>query len=128
MNLVKTVRLQMGMKQKQFAHLLGVSHYTICRWEHGALVPERVIRCLLLAPEVFELPPVPTNHNEFYTIKMQLGANGSELAALFGVTGAAVSHWNVGARPVPPNIIRLMRWELNKRLTRSADDISDISR
>lgn len=38
-NEIKNLRNQLGLTQEAFAHKLGVSHFTITRWEKGTHKP-----------------------------------------------------------------------------------------
>lgn len=50
---VKEKRLELGLTQTQAADLLGVTHRTWHRWEHGHITPPRpVLLCLDLLCQV----------------------------------------------------------------------------
>ena len=43
MNDIKRIRDAIGISQKQFGHLMGVSDATVCRWEAGINLSPRTI-------------------------------------------------------------------------------------
>ena len=47
----KAVRKKLGLKQHQFAALLGISHRTLQNWEQGHRRPEGTARALLRVAE-----------------------------------------------------------------------------
>lgn len=40
--IVKSIRIQLNMSQKEFAHALNVSFATINRWENGHVIPSNL--------------------------------------------------------------------------------------
>ncbi|MDZ8183978.1 MAG: helix-turn-helix domain-containing protein [Nostoc sp. ChiSLP02] len=47
LDLIKELRQQLNLSQKQFAVRLGVSFKTVNRWENGHTVPSRLARKLI---------------------------------------------------------------------------------
>ncbi len=56
---IRQGREKLGLTQKQFAHLLGVSEATVCRWETGAQIQQRAmdrfVRLCLASPAAVKL-------------------------------------------------------------------------
>lgn len=46
--LIKSIRVQLGITQEQLAHKLNVSFSTINRWENGHTIPKKLaIKCII---------------------------------------------------------------------------------
>lgn len=39
---IKSIRLSLGVTQEKFAHLLGTTVVSVCRWESGKTKPSRL--------------------------------------------------------------------------------------
>ncbi len=55
----KELRQKLGMTQEQFAHALGITLGTVCRWEGGRFSPSKLARVNLLALARESKPGIP---------------------------------------------------------------------
>jgi len=69
-------RAQLGLTQKDFARLIGVAPETVCRWENGGQIQQRVMNDFMRA--FFEVPEL-----RLYLKRLRSGA---EKAPVFATT------------------------------------------
>ena len=110
---IRKKRLDLGLKQKDVAEIIGVTESTIWNWEHGR-EPEirhypKIIEFLGYVP--FEIPDNADPLNRLNRFRLLNGFSYKRLSELTGIDETQLSEWIRGIhRPSGRSVLRIERF------------------